>query len=172
MVEVGNQPANHTAGHVIGLFVVPLESEVVVDAQSKQRSHRLQQMLVLTRADVDGLECVRPSFELVDHGREFDDLSGGATILSIPSLTDLAPAAGNALPPGAFTSYADISADQRSAYFPLGPGPYKSYVSSIDLAIDPFYGGSQVFAGQDLLDALHMLHSLTKQLPARAHQVA
>ncbi len=72
MVEVRNQSRNHPVGHIIRLLVVPLESEVVVDAQPKQRDHRLHQMSMLARADIDSLECVRSSFEFVNHGCELD----------------------------------------------------------------------------------------------------
>ncbi|HUA03864.1 MAG TPA: hypothetical protein VMB27_08180 [Solirubrobacteraceae bacterium] len=61
---------------------------------------------------------------------ELDDLSGGSTVLNLPSLTDRIPTNDGSVPGGAFTAYADIT----------GTG-----TSTVNLQIVPHGGGTAAF---------------------------
>lgn len=69
---------------------------------------------------------------------QFDDLSGGSTIIRVPSLIDLIPSADDSIAAGPFTAYADL----------LGTGSavqVLSQVASVNLQIVARAGGVAVF---------------------------
>ena len=69
---------------------------------------------------------------------QFDDLSGGSTIVRVPSLTNVIPSADDSIAGGTFTAYADL----------LGTGSTAqvlSQVASVNLQIVPHAGGATVF---------------------------
>jgi hypothetical protein len=74
---------------------------------------------------------------------EFDDLSGGSTILNVPSFSNVIPANGDSIAGGAFTAYADLAA-------PVGnPAQVLAEVASLHLSIVPHAGGPPAFS-QDM----------------------
>jgi hypothetical protein len=78
---------------------------------------------------------------------EFDDLSGGSTVVSVPELGNLVPSVDSSEPADSFVAYTDLSAPGGAAPSSAGAGAVLGATRSVSLSIVPHAGGAAAFAG-------------------------
>jgi Collagen triple helix repeat (20 copies) len=109
-----------TTRHLTTLTVGTLRADVAIDGYMSGDCSP-------GKAFSDGGVCSADGTFSGDSPSEYDDLSGGATVVNTPSLTNLAPSTNDSLP-GNFTSYADLSGS-------VDPSQLLSEVASVQLDV-------------------------------------
>src|SRR6266699_3209623 len=67
------QLRQHTCAHMVRRLPWLHELQIVVDTDAKQTHKGIEQICMLRRRDIDGLEGLAPGFELLNDGRQLDD---------------------------------------------------------------------------------------------------